>query len=173
MEIERKSVHVGRSNSALLAQGDYADVSDWDDEELERGRRRDKNGNFTGRPPKVVPRAVFVEYVQRKTRRAELAMAESMEELVAVLADIAKDPNEDPELRVKVATWTLEHFIGKAPTNVSVQADVRHQIAPWERALESAIVTVGSEHEDVIDAEVVDDPSPYDPIIVWDQEGDE
>lgn len=158
-------VRVGERNAALLAQGDYADVSDWDDEELERGRRRDKNGGFAGRPPKVVPRAVFVEYVQRKTRRAELAMAQNMEELVAELTKVATDPDEEPELRVKVATWTLEHFIGKAPTNVSVRADVRHQVAPWERVLQNAIVTTGTEHDDVIDVEVVDDP-----VIDWDDE---
>jgi hypothetical protein len=41
------------------------DLTAWDNEELLRGQRRDRRGNFTGVPPKVVPQAVHAERVRR------------------------------------------------------------------------------------------------------------
>lgn len=162
---ERKPVYVGKSNAALIANP-HADLSDWDDEELEQGRRRDKNGNFSGRPPKVVPRAVAAEYFYRQTQRAELKLAGSAEVFAKRLADLASDASVDPKVRLQAITWGLEKLLGKAPASVQVSADVRHRSAPWEQVLQDAIVVVGTEaDEDVIDDEVVDDPE-----IAWDEE---
>lgn len=64
----RASISLGRTNAAIL-HGDE-DLTLWSEEELIRGPRRDKNGSWSGRPPKVVPKAVHDELVRRPTAKA-------------------------------------------------------------------------------------------------------
>ena len=92
-------------------------VADWDDEELRRGRRRDKNGKFTGRDPVVIPTAVYREMVRRATRGAEKKMAENLEAAVDTLVAIASSQSEATEDkdRINAAKIILDRVLGREP----------------------------------------------------------
>jgi hypothetical protein len=96
---------------------DPESVADWDDEELRRGRRRDRNGKFTGRDPVVIPTAVYREMVRRATRGAEKKMAENLEAAVDTLVAIASsqsDSTEDKD-RINAAKIILDRVMGREP----------------------------------------------------------
>ena len=107
------------SNTADVIDDPEA-VADWDDEELRRGRRRDKNGKFTGRDPVVIPTAVYREMVRRATRGAEKKMAENLEMAIDTLVAIAgshSEATEDKD-RIKAAEIIINRVMGREPVKI-------------------------------------------------------
>jgi hypothetical protein len=135
------------------------DLSQWSDEELERGQRRGKDGKFR-KPPTIIAKAVHDELVKRRMSKAYDLLRESTYDAVKVLVEVAKDENADTATRVKAAELILDRTLGKAPQHVSLdfQGDV-----PWKQLMAQAVV--GSveqarallEEGDVVDGEVVED----------------
>ncbi len=142
-------IRVGGATARILA-GDE-DVRAWDDEELLRGHRRDKNGTWVGRPPKVVPKMVHDELVRRKLRKAYELLADSVEAAVRVLVEIATDPQAEPAVRVKAATTILDKALPPKPVDVHLTHEPK-----WQLALEGGIRSVGSVGR-TIDATAHDD----------------
>lgn len=142
----KKSTMKRRQTSALLKIGNRTadalerpqSIKEWDDEELERGYRKDKNGRFTGRPPRVVPMECFRELTRRQLERAQKAINDSTGDMVKVLEDIANDPNADSKARVTAAKLLLERSLGKVPETLKLQADT----PKWIGALEAGVVSV-------------------------------
>jgi hypothetical protein len=64
---------------------DGQSLDDWDDEELMRGRRRNKHGGFTGRPAKVIPAAVAKELTRHRFQRSFNLMAHSLVDAALML----------------------------------------------------------------------------------------
>src|SRR4051812_12436616 len=95
----RAIVRVGASNAGLLAGDD--NIREWDDEELLRGQRRDRNGRFTGAPPKVVPKAVHDELVRRTMGKAGDLLRVNLLAATEVLISIAADETVEPSVRLK------------------------------------------------------------------------
>lgn len=124
---------VGRHTVAVLKGED--DLSDWTDEELRRGQRAGKNGDFSGRPPKVVARKIHDEIIKRKLRKATELLKTSSWKAVKVLAEIATDRQADYSIRLKAATEILDRSIGKPVENVAMTVE-----APWQRVMATAIV---------------------------------
>lgn len=139
------SVELGRTNLALL-RGDQ-DVRQWSDEELKRGRRRDKNGRWVGRPPKVVPKLVHDEMVRRKLAKGYELLADNVEAAVAVLAEVAQDKSVDPGVRVKAATTILDRAMPRLQTT----AHTLHEAEKWEVALRGGIRSLASIRGEAID----------------------
>ena len=144
-----RPIQLGKTNLAILA-GDE-DVRAWDDEELLRGQRRDRNGKWGGRPPKVVPKVVHDELVRRKLRKAYELLADSVEAAVRVLVEIATDDQADPAVRVKAATTILDKALPPKPVDVHLTHEPK-----WQVALEGGIRSVG-ELGRTIDATARDD----------------
>jgi hypothetical protein len=108
------------------------DVSDWDDEELLMGRRRDKNGHFTGAEPRVIPKAVHDELIRRTTRKAQAKFQEMQDDALEALQAIVTGADVDDKDRLKAVEMVLNRTIGRAPEKVEVTAHRR----PWEDIVE-------------------------------------
>lgn len=93
-------------------------VEDWDDEELRRGRRRDKNGKFTGADPIMIPTAAYREIVRRSIRRAEKELATNLEAACATLVSIATSTVAEDRDRIVAAKIVMERIMGKEPLKV-------------------------------------------------------
>lgn len=64
----RGIVSIGRTQVAVL--NGEEDVSSRTDEELRRGQKRSKNGDWSGKPPQLVARQIHDEMVKRKLAKA-------------------------------------------------------------------------------------------------------
>lgn len=128
-------ISVGKTTLAIL-NGEM-DLTEWTDEELERGQRRDRNGRWSGRKPKVVARELYDEFVQRKLTEASALLRESAYDAVEVLISIARDPNAENRDRLKAVDMILTRVMGKEPVKVELQ--VRQK---WEDALDASVVTL-------------------------------
>lgn len=108
---------------ALLAQG-HLSVEDLDDEELSRGQLKDKNGQFRGRPPKMVPNELLQAMRKEWLSRAEAKLREALYEGgIKTYVDLAKDTTIDPGVRLRAADRITERTMGKVPDKVQIAAE--------------------------------------------------
>jgi hypothetical protein len=128
-EIPKKPVHRQQSSGRgviRIAQrtADLIDhpetVKDWDDEELHRGRRRDKNGKFTGRDPIVVPTDCYREMMRRQMRRAQMLLGENLEEAVKCLTEIIAHSKAEDKDKIKAAQLLIDRVMGRNPEQVEI-----------------------------------------------------
>lgn len=163
---DRAEVKLGRANTAVLRGED--DPSEWDDEELTRGRRRNPDtGRFEGPDPQMVPTSVQREYLRRITTSVRHKMASGSEEAIEYLLSVMRDPDTNKNLRVKVAQDLLDRLGMKAPEQINLTAD---EEPPWLQALQQVIVVSDEEGDDeVIDAELVE-PGDDDDEIEWEDD---
>src|SRR5512143_2439194 len=139
---ERALVRVGKGTTNILIGKD--DLKDWDDEELRRGQRRSKNGNFTGRAPTVVAKSIHDELVRRTLDNANKMFIENLQNAVEVLCEIVKDDKVDAKDRLTAIKMITERALGRE-TRVTV--DVGGE-TKWQAAITSAIVPMRSVLED-------------------------
>lgn len=146
-----KRVHVGESNRRILAGED--DVASWDDEELWRGRRRDKRGTFKGRDPSLVPVGVHRELNRRKFgEQAYEVSKDSVVEAVEYQVEVLRDPDADPALRMRAAENIIDRVLGKATERSQVEVSVNR--SPWEEAIVAGLIGTDAQ---VIDVEPVEE----------------
>lgn len=138
---------------------DPSKVEDWDEEELRRGRRRDKNGKFTGRDPVVIPTAVYREIVRRSLRKAEVEMSTNLEAACKTLTAICNDHEADDRDRINAATIILNRVMGRDATKVEVSAKTPLFLGLIQAGIVAGgqPVALGADESDIIDGEVVDD----------------
>lgn len=161
----RAFVHVSENTADLIAG--EVDLSEWDDEELYRGYTRAKDGSFRGRPPTVVPIALYQEFIRRQLRRAEQGFVDDLAETVKVVKNIARDENVDPDTRLRAANMIFDRALGKPKDRIELVGRLEQQ-EPHERVIEAVTVDrslpPGDDEEDpeenITDAEVVDDDEP-------------
>lgn len=145
-----KRIQVADSTYAAI-KGE-TDLTSWDREELIRGRRRDRHGYFTGRPPTVMPRNVYLE-LRRRT------MAEVYEEVrsqaipaAQALGRILSGEEEPDPTRLRAIQEVLNRFIGKPPERVEMSStDAR----PYEELLDDIERDLDPD-EEMIDVEFID-----------------
>jgi len=138
--MSKQAVYVGRTNQAILAG--EADLSIWTDEELIRGHKRDVNGRWSGRPPKVVPKAIHDELVRRRLSKSGELLKESLLDAVTLLGTVVRDPEAQYSDRIKAASLIIDRVMGKTPERISLQVE-----PPWSVALRQAIQPVVLELE--------------------------
>ncbi len=150
----RKPVYPGRTNSAILA-GD-ADLREWDDEELLRGQRKSKNGQFHGKPPKVVPMGVHQELTRRRLSKAYELLRDDLVAACQLLGSVVRDDNAPYKDRIKASEIIIERVMGKVPEKI----DVAIFPTPLEQAFKAMLVpddeALSLSAEDIVDAELVD-----------------
>lgn len=135
--LERGIVRVSPTATNILC-GDE-DISLWDEEELRAGRRKDKNGRFSGGPPVVVPKVLHDELVRRTLSRAEELMRENLYAVIEVICEIAQDKTVDAKDRIAASKIIIDRVMGKEP--IKIEGYIKSK---WEIALEGAIVSLGS-----------------------------
>lgn len=143
----RTRVH-GRAADALV---EPESVKEWDMEELERGYRRDKNGAFTGRPPKVIPRSIIDELHRRKFVIAIDWMKTMLPEALEILATIARDPKARDQDRIKACEIIIERIL---PARIDLGFNPSKE-PKFIEALMAAIVP-GDPKDDAIEAKAKD-----------------
>lgn len=108
---------------ALLARGEIT-VDDLDDEELARGRLKDKNGNWSGRPPKMIPADLANAIRKAWIGRAEEKLREALlDSGIGVLVSLANNELIDPSVRLRAAERIIERTMGKVPDRVQLSAE--------------------------------------------------
>ena len=152
----KAEVRVGQANAAILAGAE--DLSLWTEEELLRGTRKDKNGKWSGRPPKIVPKAVHQELVQRRMLDAHSLLGENLVKAVQVLVDIATDKRADAAVRVKAASLIMDRVLGKVPDKVMLTEDPE---PTWAKAIRAGMVQSLIPTAIPADSEDVDAPRPH------------
>lgn len=95
-------------------------IRDWDDEELRRGRRKAKNGKFTGRDPIMVPANCYREMMRREFARANQLMGENLVAAAQALTDIITSPVSEDKDIIKAAQLLLDRVMGKNPEKLDV-----------------------------------------------------
>lgn len=136
---ERALVRVGASNTRILTGQE--DLSEWDDEELRRGQRRDKNGRFQGVAPKIVPKAIHDELVRRTLSQANDLFNENVVTAVECLIDVVKGADSEDKDRIRAAAMILDRVMGKTPDKVELSAEVK----PWQTAVNGGIVRIAED----------------------------
>jgi len=116
--MRNQRIRLGQTNSAILAGN--VDLTKWSDEELARGQRRDKNGRFQGRPPKVVPMVVYKELARRQTEAVHKHLRDNILEAAHVLTEMIRNPAVDDGTKVKAITMVFDRVLGKAPEKVEI-----------------------------------------------------
>lgn len=134
IEGERAYVHLGKTNTAILMG--RIDLADWDEEELKRGQRRDRNGNFVGRPPEVVPKRIHDELVRRTLSKAQAKLVDNLDEGIDILINLAKGADVDDKVRLQAVKEIMDRVMGKAADRIEVSL----KDAPYEEAAQRATV---------------------------------
>lgn len=109
------------------------DLEDWDDEELIRGYRRNRNGKF-GVAPKYIPRELQQEAFRRLIARGDRTMKGAYVKSINKLVDLAQNADSE-KVRLDAIKTVLERVAGKVPDKVLVARE-----EPWEGILADAIV---------------------------------
>lgn len=122
-----------------LCQG-IISVEDLDDEELARGQCRNRDGGFSARPPKMIPKAVHDRMVEQLFERANQAFKVALVPAVETLGKIAIGDAYEPADRIKAASLIVDRVMGK-----NAEVIVHKQDSPWELALST--ITGGSRAE--------------------------
>lgn len=150
---QRGYIRLGQASTAVLVGAD--DLSDWDEEELRRGRRRTRNGKqtgFIGPDPVVVPKAIHDELTRRTLKEAQTILRDSLLPGLEYLRGMVDDPEIDASTKLKAVAMIMDRVLGKTPEKVELTAEV----PPWMEALTDGIVSLDDEDLDVIDVEEVE-----------------
>lgn len=111
---------------------------DLDDEELGRGKLRDKNGGWMGRGPDSLPREMVAEVTRRLKERYDAKLREQLLNAQGVFLEIMMSPAASEADRLRAAAYVQERLIGKVPDKVEVVAEVK----PWEGLVEGVLTDV-------------------------------
>jgi hypothetical protein len=152
---QRGFIRLGVGTTAILSGAD--DLSTWDDEELFRGQRKDKNGRFQGRPPAVVAKAVHDEMVRRQMAEASKLLQKALVPACTMLASIIEDPEAEDKDKLKAVGMIMDRVLGKTPETVNVNTGEQ---SIWEKAIVAAVVPVDPSDE-VLDVDEVFSDDEY------------
>lgn len=136
---ERGLVRMGVTNTNVLTGKE--DISTWDDEELRRGQKRDKNGGWRGIAPVIVPKAIHDELVRRTISKANQLMTENLEEAVKVLTELVVGQDIEAKDKLRAIGMIMDRVMGKAPEKLEVSGET----PPWQIAINAGIVSITSD----------------------------
>lgn len=154
-------------------------IEDLDDRELQRGQLMNRNGTFSGRPSKMIPRKFALAAQEEYKRRITLMMQEMIPDAMKSLHMSVKYGDDVAAPRLPAVKEVLERTIGKVTDKKEIAATVRHEeiqtkllgyLVPVEDA-EDAVssaprrikvkrlkqVEAATQTEDIIEAEVIEE----------------
>lgn len=160
---ERAVVRLGISTTRIITGQD--DLSEWSDEELRAGRRRDKHGGWMGVEPKIIPKALHDELVRRTLFQSNELMREDLPEAVRMLVKLATSDAVEAKDRLRAISMIMDRVMGKSPDKVEISGQ-----SPWLLALQGGIISMNGNAEgngahapeeedldDIDDADTVDE----------------
>lgn len=113
-------------------------VEDMTDKELKKGRWADKNGQFKGRPPKMMPKKFFDELQRETIRRWERDLVKDLNPAIEALREIARGDHRSKtpaDARFKASVYLIERVVGKVPE----KSEVKLEVAKWEEDIEGVL----------------------------------
>lgn len=108
------------------------------DEEVQKGKLRDKNGEFRGRPMPVVPTKFYHILRAEQIRRWEIKVAETLQPSLEVLHDISQGKitgRVPADARMKAAIYLIERTVGKVPEKTEMHVEMK----PWQDGIEGLL----------------------------------
>lgn len=110
-------------------------VSEWDIEELARGRLKDKNGNFTGAKPTWVNAAIheqaMAEFKRRAAADARGLVPLALDRIKELMTDDRVDERGRPVVprgvQADLAKWSIEHLLGKPTQRQEIEVGAKLQ----------------------------------------------
>lgn len=143
-------------------------------EELVRGRLKDSEGKFRGRPPAWVPAEFHRACIRELMRRGKHLWQTNYLEAIEAMTRVAKGEVKGATVRDRLtaAQFVIERIEGKQPETVVIRED-----APWQMVIDDIVAQVPDEaiaaarharenlgaptledtEPDVIDAEIVEE----------------
>lgn len=112
-----------RGRYARLLAGEIK-IEELDDEELARGQLRNAAGNFSGRPPAMIPTELVQAMRREWLSRAENKLREAlMSKGIGTLVELAGSDRIDPAVRLRAANALIERVMGKVPDKIQLAAE--------------------------------------------------
>lgn len=152
-----------KADLEMLIEAGYKPVEDWDLEELARGKPRDKDGKFRGRPSRWITSEVAQEAKKRLVQETLGGLSTHVHSAIKTIAwlltcDEVDDKGKlivDPATKLKAAMFVIENIAGKPKAVVEVEAAdfTRRMIAS------AIILDDGTPQDDrvVLEGQIVDD----------------
>lgn len=121
-------------------------AEDFDDEEVNRMQLRDKNGHFSGRPTKNIPRELAIAFRSQQQVRLMAWFAEMVPQAQQAYREIlvARHLQPGDGAKLKAAEGIFERVIGKVQANSEVHMTVTQE-KNYEDVLEGVLVDVEEE----------------------------
>jgi hypothetical protein len=135
---KRGFVRLGPTATRVLSGQES--VSDWDDDEIKRGRRRDKNGGWQGRDPVVVPMALHEEAIKRTFEEAQELFRKGLVPAVKYLTSIVENEDVEDKDKLKAVQMILDRVLGKPVERVEINTEPE----PWEDAVVASVVPLAA-----------------------------
>lgn len=120
-------------------------VEDLDMEELIQGKVKNKNGQFSSRPPKRVPAELFKTFKAEFHKRAQERFESYTEAAMDALASVATNTRQPGVARVQAANALLERSLGKVTDKVQQEVIVKK----WEENFGDLLVDVPEPEDDL------------------------
>lgn len=110
-------------------------VSEWDMEELARGRPRNKSGTFSGPKPKWISGEVHEEAANRLKVLAKGRMSEITVNALEVISNLLSNEEYDekgkpvvaPSVKLDASKFLVEHLIGKPKQHIEQDVSIKLQ----------------------------------------------
>lgn len=155
--LDRKRIDWDKAPRHIQFKYGKLSVDDLDDEELARGQIRKPDGSFTMN--KFVSSDIHNKMIAKLFERSDELLRNNLLVAVETFAEIASGTAYEPADRLKAAEFIFTRLRGKVPQEIKIGVD-----KPFEKVLD-AVLQGGSraesranrQHDDFIEAEVVDD----------------
>jgi hypothetical protein len=113
----------------------YKPLDEWDEEELARGRPRDKNGHFSGSPPRWITRELHEQITEKFASIVKTGMNGHTVTALKVLGTLLENDDTDengrpiiaPGTKADIAKFLIEHVVGKPTQRVEGDLSVKLQ----------------------------------------------
>lgn len=119
-------------------------IEDLDDEEVVRGQLRASDGTFKGRPPKAMPRELYLKLQAEAAKRWENKLKGMVDLSIEALERIVTSGRSEM-VRFQAATYLIERTMGKIPERIAVTADIKR----WEGVASSILVDLGENNNEL------------------------
>lgn len=138
----------------LFAERGWRELHEWDLEELGRMQARNEDGTWPRGPrPEWLSPFVREEIRRRFAEEGERQIWMVIPAAIGVLAEVIRDPNADPALRVKAATYVIDQGLGRATQRVEAEVVT----SATQFLADRVVLEDGQDAHPVVSGEVVDD----------------
>lgn len=143
-EREERIVQLHNTKSMSQRYQDLMDgtlsVEDLDDQECVRGQLRAADGTFRGRPPKAVPRELYLKMQSEAAKRWENKLKGLVDLSIEALEKLVLTGRSEM-VRYQASVYLLERTMGKVPDKVQISAEVKR----WEDVASHILVDLGEQ----------------------------